>query len=266
MKILKGLKLEDYQHPEDKAAFLTLSKVKAFDKAMDWVIKNTVEEVINVQSTGNDISVNEKATPVVYSQVCDVARIVDVEDIPQVFMRWGYNIYLTTDGDKHPKMIINTGLIDLLTKDERNFMIGHEFGHIKSNHLKYLLLCRYWSSYQTFIPGSTLLQIPLFYWSRMTDLTADRVGLLACQDINVAIKTMIKMAGAPKSIYENLNIPAFIQQAEEFNDIRKNVMNNVIEKLSVMDNAMPWMVNRAAKLLEWYHSGEYTKIIQKYGM
>ena len=74
------------------------------------------------------------------------------------------------------------------------------------------------------------------------------------------------MAGAPKSIYENLNIPAFIQQAEEFNDIRKNVMNNVIEKLSVMDNAMPWMVNRAAKLLEWYHSGEYTKIIQKYGM
>lgn len=52
MKKLKGLKLEDYQHESDKAAFLSLEKVKAFDKAVDWVIKNTVEEVTNVQQTG----------------------------------------------------------------------------------------------------------------------------------------------------------------------------------------------------------------------
>ncbi len=37
MKKLKGLKLEDYQHESDKAAFLSLEKVKAFDKAVDWV-------------------------------------------------------------------------------------------------------------------------------------------------------------------------------------------------------------------------------------
>ena len=45
MKKLKGLKLEDYQHESDKAAFVCLEKVKAFDKAVDWVIKNTIEEV-----------------------------------------------------------------------------------------------------------------------------------------------------------------------------------------------------------------------------
>ena len=42
MKKLKGLKLEDYQHESDIAAFLSLEKVKAFDKAVDWVIKNTI--------------------------------------------------------------------------------------------------------------------------------------------------------------------------------------------------------------------------------
>lgn len=266
MKKLKGLKLEDYQHESDKAAFLSLEKVKAFDKAVDWVIKNTVEEVTNVQQTGSSICVNQDATPDLFNLVNDVAATVDVSNVPQVYTRWGYDIYITTDGDKHPKMIVNTGTVDLLTPAEQRFMIGHEFGHIKSNHLKYLLLCRYWSLYHSYIPGSTLLQIPLFYWSRMTDLTADRVGLLACQDINVALKTMIKLAGAPESLYDNLNIEAFIEQAESFNISKMGVMNKIVEKISVMDNAAPWMVRRASELLKWYKSGDYDAIIKKYGV
>ena len=37
MKKLKGLKLEDYQHESDKAAFLSLEKVKAFDKNLQRI-------------------------------------------------------------------------------------------------------------------------------------------------------------------------------------------------------------------------------------
>ena len=54
MKKLKGLKLEDYQHESDKAAFLSLEKVKAFDKAVDWVIKNTIEEIDKAIKMIND--------------------------------------------------------------------------------------------------------------------------------------------------------------------------------------------------------------------
>ena len=230
MKKLKGLKLEDYQHESDKAAFLSLEKVKAFDKAVDWVIKNTIEEVTNVQQTGSSICVNKDATPELFNLVNDVAATVDVSNVPQVYTRWGYDIYITTDGDKHPKMIVNTGTVDLLTPAEQRFMIGHE----------------------------------LFYWSRMTDLTADRVGLLACQDINVALRTMIKLAGAPESLYDNLNIEAFIEQAESFNISKMGVMNKIVEKISVMDNAAPWMVRRASELLKWYKSGDYQNILSKY--
>lgn len=266
MKLLKGYSTDDYIHEYDKGAFLNLKKVKAFDKSVDWIIKNMVEEVTNVQQTGSSICVNQDATPELFNLVNDVAKTVDVENIPQIYTRWGYGIYITTDGDKHPKMIINTGTIDLLTSDEQRFMIGHEFGHIKSNHLKYLLLCRYWSIYESYIPGSTLLQIPLFYWSRMTDLTADRIGLLACQDINVALKTMIKMAGAPEALYDNLNVDAFIEQAESFKLSKMGIMNKIVEKISIMDNAAPWMVRRASELLKWYKSGEYDAIIKRYGV
>lgn len=266
MKTLRGITLADYQHDDDRGAFLSLKKIKAFDKAVDWVIENTVEKVTDVQQIGSSISMNEEAAPKLYDLVHDIANTLDVDIIPQTYTRWGYDIYITTDGDKHPKMIINTGTIDLLTPDEQRFMIGHEFGHIKSNHLKYLLLCRYWSMYESYIPGSTLLQIPLFYWSRMTDLTADRVGLLACQDINVALKTMIKMAGAPEALYDNLNVDAFIEQAESFKLSKMGIMNKIVEKISIMDNATPWMVRRASELLKWHKSGEYDAIIKRYGV
>ena len=266
MKTLRGITLADYQHDDHRCAFLSLKKIKAFDKAVDWVIENTVEKVTDVQQIGSSISMNEEAAPKLYDLVHDIANTLDVDIIPQTYTRWGYDIYITTDGDKHPKMIINTGTIDLLTPDEQRFMIGHEFGHIKSNHLKYLLLCRYWSMYESYIPGSTLLQIPLFYWSRMTDLTADRVGLLACQDINVALKTMIKMAGAPEALYDNLNVDAFIEQAESFKLSKMGIMNKIVEKISIMDNAAPWMVRRASELLKWHKSGEYDAIIKRYGV
>lgn len=269
MQELKGISLADYQHEDDKGAFLSLKKVKAFDKAVDWVVENTVEKVTDVQQTGSSLCVNEESSPNLYKLVLSIANTLDMEEIPQIYTRWGYDIYMTTDGDKHPKMLINTGVIDLLTEEEQRFLIGHEFGHIKSNHLQYLLLCRYWPLFSEYVPGSSLLQIPLFYWSRMTDLTADRVGLLACQDINVALRTMIKLAGAPKSLYDKhdeLNVEAFIEQAESFTWKKMGVMNSIIEKLSVMDNTAPWMVRRASELLKWYKSGEYDKLIQKYGV
>lgn len=263
---LRQLRLEDYQHPNDKAAFAELSKKSAFKKAVDWIVKNTVEDVIKIQNMGSGIKVNANSYPVLYNLFMDVARTISLENTPELFMKWAYNIYATTDGDSCPKTVINSGVTDLLTTAEQRFLFGHECGHIKSQHLKFLLVCRYWCYISPVIPGSTFLQVPLFYWSRQTDLTADRVGLLACQDINAALTTMIKMAGAPKSMYDKLDVDAFIKQAEEFSQNKKQLVNNLIEKLSIMDNRMPWLVNRAAELLTWYRSGEYDAILRKYGV
>jgi hypothetical protein len=57
------------------------------------------------------------------------------------------------------------------------------------------------------IPGGTTvasaitggLYLALVNWLRMADYTADRAGLLACQDVNSAMTAMAKIAGLPKS-------------------------------------------------------------------
>ncbi|MGB9977622.1 MAG: M48 family metalloprotease [Thermovenabulum sp.] len=47
---------------------------------------------------------------------------------------------------------------------------------------------------------STGLQIALLNWVRMSEFTADRAGLLTCQDPEVAASALMKLAGVPQKI------------------------------------------------------------------
>ena len=105
--------------------------------------------------------------------------------------------------------------------------------------------------------------MPLLNWYRVSDFSADRMGLLCCQDINVALSTMIKMAGLPKKYYNQAHIKSFIQQAVDFNRTYSGMMDNIIKYLSINAACMPWLVLRASELLSWYNSGEYQRIINK---
>ena len=115
------------------------------------------------------------------------------------------------------------------------------------------------------IPGGEvwigLVRSTLLNWYRCSDFTADRVGLLACQDINVALRTMIKMSGIPKKYYSSINVDSFIKQAEEFDIMFSGAVGNLVNYVSINTAFSPWLVLRAVNLLKWYRSGEYESII-----
>lgn len=50
-------------------------------------------------------------------------------------MELRYNAFAA--GVEDPIIVINSGAIDLLTYEELLFIIGHEVGHIKSQHVLY---------------------------------------------------------------------------------------------------------------------------------
>ena len=106
--------------------------------------------------------------------------------------------------------MLNSGAVDLLSKEQLDFIIGHEIGHIKSHHVIYHTLASFFanliSSYPIASGLITPIQVGLLYWNRMSELTADRAALLACQDEEVAIDTVIKMAGVPQKFFKNLNL------------------------------------------------------------
>ena len=85
--------------------------------------------------------------------------------------------------------------------------------------------------------------------------------LLCCQDINVALSTMIKKAGLPRKYYDQINIDGFIQQARDFNENYTGTLNVIVKNLTIRSAEFPWLVDRAAKLLDWYEHGNYNQIV-----
>ena len=108
---------------------------------------------------------------------------------------------------------------------------------------------------------ASIIRMPLLDWYRKSDFTADRMGLLCCQDLRVALSTMIKKAGLPQSHYNEINVEGFIKQAKEFEELHSGYWDKIIKNLSLRSAESPWLVARAAKLLEWVESGEYKYVI-----
>jgi peptidase M48-like protein/zinc ribbon protein len=105
------------------------------------------------------------------------------------------------------------------------------------------------------------LQIALLQWKRMSEFTADRAGLLACQDVTPAISAMMKIAGLPQKFYASINTEDFIAQARDFEALDAEKLNWLAKWLSSIGETHPWTVLRAKQFLAWTDSGEYQKVL-----
>jgi hypothetical protein len=95
----------------------------------------------------------------------------------------------------------------------------------------------------------------------MCELTADRAGLLACQDVNAATTAMIKLAGLPLRFFDKVNTEDFLAQAREFQSFDSDKLDWVAKILSGMGQSHPWTVMRASELLRWIDSTSYEKLL-----
>lgn len=267
MEKLIGLQSSEYEHPDDRKALDKLKNNVAFRKIMTEVIKQGVERIYRIQFTGSCLKIDKNDYPDIYNvlSVASDTLGLEKERIPDLYLQYDYMVNAFTTGEKRPLLVLNSGTLDLLEKDEQIFVIGHELGHILSSHILYHMIV---NSIVSFIDlgglVNTAIELPLFYWSRMSELTADRAGLLACQDLSACIRAMIKMAGLPESQYKHINVQAFIDQAHEFSTLYTGTMDKTFKTIAIAKSYHPWLVLRAAELLKWVESGEYDALLKKH--
>lgn len=264
---LKGLDPTSILHSQDKSTMDKLKKIPGFKSIVDKTVVNIMEKYATIEYTADGINVSPNSLPMVNRQLHEACRILGIVNLPDCSTDWDYDVCAFTVGEKRPRIILQSGTIDLLTNDELLFVLGHELGHIKCGHKTYHMFTE--AMYMPLANSDlsiwmSLVKMPLLNWYRVSDFSADRMGLLCCQDINVALQTMIKMSGLPKKYYEFVDVPSFIRQAVEFNNKYSGTMDSIIKYLSINAASRPWLVVRAGELYNWFQSGEYNKIINKY--
>ncbi len=268
-KRLHGLRPQSYEHPSDSKTLDALQSQSGLESLIRKCNEFGLERLLRVQLMGSYLRASEDCFPDLYRAVLDGCDILDVPKRPTVYIQPG-GLNAFTAGVDQPIVVFNAGLIDSMTEEELRFVVGHELGHIKSGHVLYYQVAMLLPvlaevvGAATFGFGSLLsfpLEVALMRWQRMSELTADRAGLLACQDVNAATCAMIKLAGLPTKFFERVNTEDFLAQAREFEAFDSDKLDWVAKILSGMGQSHPWTVMRASELLRWVDSQAYERLL-----
>jgi hypothetical protein len=96
----------------------------------------------------------------------------------------------------------------------------------------------------------------LALWSRRSELTADRAGLLACQEQDVALRALMKLAGYPPLFYPQMHPRSLVAQAYSFRTVLLDQKAERFFNISNLWNAShPYTALRALELLDWVQDG-----------
>jgi len=269
---LKDLHPFEYEHPLDAKALHAMQNIKGLDFLIRQFNKQAVERIITIKCTGSSLKVTPRNYPDIYDVLRECCETINCADIPDLYIEWDYGINGYTIGVDHPIIVLKSGCIDLLSLDELRCVIGHEVGHIKSRHVLYHQMAQALPYLAEVIGNATfgignLVSIPINFallkWQRLSELTADRAGLLAAQDKAAFIRLLPKREGVPLKHFGSINCEEFIRQAREFDKLDEDRINMLVKWAQIAGQDHPWTVLRAAELLRWIESGEYDAVLKR---
>jgi Zn-dependent protease with chaperone function len=267
---LHGLYPQAYEHPLDAAALNALEHTAGVDMLVRKVSSWGMERMLRIQLTGSFLRVTPAVFPELY-QLFEAARErLDLPICPDLYIKDGQEINAFTAGIDRPVIVLNSGAIDRLDDDELLFVIAHEIGHIKSGHVLYYQIANYLPVLGNLLGDLTLgvggilsigVQIALLHWQRTSELTADRAGLLACQNPDTAMRAMMKLAGLPERYAGKIDVKHFVNQASQFEMMDLNLADRAAKYLSIYGSNHPWTVMRAKEMMIWIQTGGYDQVL-----
>ena len=268
---LTGLRSQEYEHPDDGAALEALRNTGGLETVATALSAASVERMLRIQTTGSYLRVTADSIPELYSLFTSARERLSLTYVPELYIGSGESINAFTAGVKHPIIVINSGTVDHLTDDELLFVIAHEMGHIKSGHVLYYQMASLIPVIGSIVGDLTFnigkllsmgLEYALLHWQRTSELTADRAGLLACQNAETAFRAMMKLAGLPRKYTASTNVEDFLQQAREFQSLDSSTIDKVAKYLSISGVTHPWTVMRAKELLNWIETRGYERVLK----
>ena len=268
LKTYPNLDAAAFMHPWDVKATAALKAVPGFDTLIAKVMEYSFERVYYLQNLADNVRVTPKMFPKLNRYLEWGCKILGVER-PEFYVSLDPSYNAFTYGHTRPFIVITSALLDLLDEREKMFVICHELGHIKCEHVLYTLVAENLAvlieifGKMTLGLGSILgagLALPLLDWYRKAELSADRAALLAVQDPQVATRTFMKLAGGDSSLLGDMDQSEFLDQIRAYEDTEMARLDRVYKVLITALRTHPFPIMRAKHLDLWVQDGGYTKV------
>jgi len=166
---------------------------------------------------GHSFKVNEKLAPRLYDSFVDVMKKLDFQESTEFFITNNpeLNAFAISrlEPDESHIININSGLIDKVDDEELKFIVGHEIGHLISNNANIAQLLDFVFVDQEETP--LMMQHKIAVWDKLSELTADRFGFMACGRLDKVLSCFFKMASGLSVERLNFDPKAFSIENEE---------------------------------------------------
>jgi Zn-dependent protease with chaperone function len=253
-----------YEHPADRAATAALQSIPVMDKVVRKLVEYGYERSLRQSYLGNSIKVSERQLPELNASYRGVHRILDMPDDYDLYVSAGLGPLqwnALTIGSQNPMVVIGSPLLSKLGVGEQRAVIGHELGHILSDHVLYMtaLQILLQAGGSIGLLGLPLLPVRavLLEWVRAAELSCDRAATLAVRDPKIICRTLMVLAGGVSA--DKLDLDAFMAQAMEY-DNWEDGHDRVRRFFAEIGRTHANAVRRVSEIMRWVQSGEYDRI------
>ncbi len=165
----------------------------------------------------NSVRVSKEILPKVGSAIETVFDRIKIEN--------NFNFFVTADNNQanascslmssasRPDIVLTSRLIELLSLEELQFVIGHEVAHYVYQHALY-------PNHNNVEDRN--LKLNILNLSRAAEISADRIGFLACANLEVSLKANFKLASGLSDKHFNFKPSTYLDQLRDLEDLGKS--------------------------------------------
>jgi Zn-dependent protease with chaperone function len=255
-----------YEHPTDRAAAAALRSIPGLEKVVKQLIEFGYERAIRQSYLSASLLISPKQLPTLSASWEQVKYRLDLPlKSTALYVTQMPTVQAMAIGAQHPYVVVGSRAVEILDPEEMQVVLAHEAGHVLSGHTTLrtaLDILLQLGAMSGIIPMAGIpviaIRLALLEWYRASELTCDRAALLATQDVDAVVRTMMVLgAGLPSSM---LSIEGFHDQVKtvaEWEDGPDRLRRFMME----LQQTHSFPVRRAAEIIKWSQSEEYARIV-----
>jgi Zn-dependent protease with chaperone function len=260
---LEKISPKAYEHPADRAATAALASIPYLDQVVRKLVELGYERALRQTLLGSGVRLGEDQLPRVWEHHHAAFHVLDVEPLPDLYLTPFPVANAAAVGAGRPFVVVNSQAISLLEDGGIRAVLGHEAGHVLSDHVLYrtalLILLN-----ATPIGGPLLalpfagVRLALAEWFRASELSCDRAAALVTRDPLAVCRTLMVLAGGAAAA--ELDLDAFLRQAQEFEE-PAGALDWISRRRLEVAVTHPLTVRRVRELMDWVRAGDYDRIV-----
>lgn len=210
----------NFQHPADKKVSQLIVSQTAFQKALEYISKNSLERQLSCIYRSSMAQLTPGIAPKLYRMVEEACQMFGAKVAPEIYLQRSYSPFVTMLGIEQPMILVSTELLRQLDEQMQWGLIASKISGIR-NGFNEIRFVEWMCNASGLVPAliSQPLDILFQNWHKYLQFSYDRGALVATGNFN-ATMCMILAGQAPMEILKKMDFSnpgcSYMKQSREF--------------------------------------------------